>query len=117
MRITRTKFLSIVVQDVDRGVRPGYRYSTNSLVEGDSEMRDVWSLYRGNKGFYGFHDTEAGGVTMVLHRPHQSTYVHTANLDEVVSTLSNHEEMFSKFVAIDEATGDYLSSDEGAWGR
>ena len=54
---------------------------------------------------------------MVLHRPHQSTYVHTANLDEVVSTLSNHEEMFSKFVAIDEATGDYLSSDEGAWGR
>ena len=105
----------MIVRDVERGLS-GYQYETNKLTR-DGEMRKVWSVYRGRKGMYNYHDKEAGGVTMVLHRPDSSTMYHTANLDGVVEDIISHENSFQKLVDLDEAKGKYLSSDKGAWGR
>ena len=104
-----------IAVNVEKGIYPTYTYSTNSLTE-DAVMRKVWMLAQGHYSAYR-HDKDAGGITMVIHRPHMSTTVHMANLDEVAETLAGHEENFAKYVEDDIALGKYLSSDEGAWGR
>ena len=114
MRIERKKMLLHVARNVEKGVYPGYSYSTNALTE-DCEMRDVWSLHQGHKSIYK-HDKDAGGITMILKRPDMSTYVHMANLEEVVDTIMNHEDNFADYVEIDKMKAEYLSSPEGRWG-
>ncbi len=106
---TRFDFIHYAVYAVDRGETPGYTHI--------SEERKVWSIYQGRKSVLGPQDREAGGITMVLHRPNNSTFVHMSDLDEVRMTLLNHEDHFEVYCQNDKALGDYLSSDEGAWGR
>ena len=56
------------------------------------------------------------GYTIILHRPFSSTTVQIMDFAEAWETIENHCENYLKYCEIDNAIGDYLSSDEGRWG-
>ena len=78
----------------------------------------VAELRNGRQGLYSAIERgEFVGYTMILKRPHSSTWVHISDKNEALDTINNHIENYDKYVKQDEALGRYLSSDEGAWGR
>jgi hypothetical protein len=109
MQIERSKFNEMIVKDVMSGNFPAYHNSKNGI--------DCWSLYKGLKGPYNHNQTDPR-VTIVLHRPHSSTY-RTLSCDyrEVAEYITNHEYNFESFIQSDNKLADYLSSDDGKWGR
>ena len=77
-----------------------------------------FKFYNGRK--YLYSEVERGkfvGYTVVLKSPHQDTYINLKNLNEAWDTINNHCEKYDKIVAMDKLRSDYLSSDEGKWGR
>jgi hypothetical protein len=54
---------------------------------------------------------------VILKRPHKTThYVHDS-YEQAVETILHHCSMYDTYVKQDNALGEYLSSDDGAWGR
>lgn len=87
-----------------------------------NEHGDVWDhrfkLIDGFQTLYS--DVRRGefeGFTVVLHRPHSSTWIHLQDEDEAMDLIENHCENYDRFVEEDESLGNYLSSEEGKWGR
>ena len=57
------------------------------------------------------------GHSVILKRPHKTThYVHDS-YEQAVETILHHCSMYDTYVKQDNALGEYLSSDDGAWGR
>ena len=86
----------------------------NDVIDPDGR----YEFYDGRKDYYS-DEVERGpfiGCTIVLHRPFQSTTVHLMDVKEAWETIDNHCENYLKYCQIDNAIGDYLSSDEGRWG-
>ena len=108
MNIRRTNFNEIIANDIMNGSTPSYSNSKNG--------QKCWSLFKGRKGIYD-HDTTDPRVTLILHRPHKSTYI-TLSCDykEVAEYITNHEQNFEKFIEQDTKLGEYLQSEEGKWG-
>ena len=76
-----------------------------------------YAYYEGSFGLYSGHDPNGGGYTIVLKRPKMHTIVRLASYQEAMETIENHCENYDRFVAEDQALGEYLTSDRGAWGR
>ena len=108
MQIKRNQFNEHIVKQVMNETYPGYHNTKNG--------NKCWSLYKGAKSIYS-HDKTDPRVTLVLHRPKQSTYV-TLSCDyiEVAEYITNHEYNFDKFVELDNQLDEYLTSEEGRWG-
>ena len=81
--------------------------------------KKVWTAYKGKYSPYALpnQDVSSPGYTIIMHRPFQSTSVFLLDIDEAIDTLDNHEENFEEYCEIDKKIGEYLSSDEGKWGR
>ncbi len=77
-----------------------------------------YTFIDGHKPFYG--DVKRGpfeGYTVILKQPSKSTHIHFENYYEAMDTIENHCDNYDKLVKMDNATAEYLSSEEGAWGR
>ena len=109
MRVKRNKFNEHIVQKIINGEYPGYTNSKNG--------HKCWALYPGRKSIYS-HDKTAPGVTLILSRPHSSTYISlSCGYQEVAEYITNHEMNFFDYIEQDKKLGEYLRSEEGKWGR
>lgn len=55
--------------------------------------------------------------TIILKRPHSSTYIHLEDEGEAWDTINNHLDNYDSYVIQDERLAQYLTSEEGKWGR
>ena len=76
-----------------------------------------FEFINGRKNLYTEIERGIVGYTIILRRPHSSTYIHLESEDEAWDTINNHCDNYNKFVKQDESLGKYLSSNEGSWGR
>ena len=108
MQTKRNNMNEIIVKDLMNNKFSAYHNNKNGI--------DCWSLYKGLKSIYS-HDETDPRVTLVLHRPHSSTYI-TLSCDykEVAEYITNHEYNFESIKEQDKKLGDYLQSEEGRWG-
>lgn len=108
MQTKRNNMNEIIVKDLMNNKFPAYHNNKNGI--------DCWSLYKGLKSIYSHNETDPR-VTLVLHRPHSSTYVTlSGDYKEVAEYITNHEYNFESFIEQDKKLGDYLTSNQGKWG-
>ena len=102
----------MIVRDVMAGNYPSYAKSING--------EKAWTLYNGYKRMYS-HEESKFAVSFYLHNSGSlgETTIVTgqSNVQEIADTLLNHEARVLETKELRDATGKYLSSDEGAWGR
>ena len=87
-----------------------------------NEFGDVidyrFEFINGDKRMY--KDVERGpfvGYTIILKRPHSSTMINLKDQDEAWDTINSHIEKYEDYVKQDESLANYLTSEEGKWGR
>ena len=71
----------------------------------------------GRKRMYGGIERGFVGYTIILKNEMGTTWVDLEDKDEALDTINNHIGRYDTIKKQAKAISDYLTSDEGAWGR
>ena len=111
MKTKRTKRYEQIVRDVMNHCYSKYSKELNG--------EKCWTLYHGDKRMYKW-DENVSCVSFELHNSGslgETTIVSAQfNIEEIAATLLSHELYVDSSKELRRRTGEYLSSERGAWG-